>query len=324
MAGTRIGPQPLPTVQNHVEEAKNAAQVAHKKSLVWILARHTDQDSQAIPIWTGFNITTRDQIPISKDVVGYLPTINAPATELNTVFEILNQSELIRKELLLETIVVVMDQALFAKAAEIVWKQKELFSNILLRMGAFHSLCNALSILGKRFRDAGLKNICIEAGILAEGSVNGVLDGKHCNHAVRVHKYIYEALMRLAWEEFMLPMEGNQAANATIRAFTKEVNNMVCDVNQQKFDSLLNNPLLAQLMTLWNSFLDYLHCDNGELSAFWMSYIDFMENVILGLLHGSREGNWNLHLNAIRSMIPWWFAYDKINYARYLSPYLLR
>ena len=171
VAGTRIGPQPLPTVQNHVEEAKNAAQVAHKKNLVWILAMHTNQDSQAIPSWTWFNITTRDQIPISKDVVGYLPTINAPATELNTVFEILNRSELIRKYLLLETIVVVMDQAVFAKAAEIVWKQKELFSNILLRMGAFHTLCTALSILGKRFRDACLKDICIEAGRVAEGSM---------------------------------------------------------------------------------------------------------------------------------------------------------
>ena len=105
-------------------------------------------------------------MPISEDVVWYLPTINAPATELNTVFEILNQSERIRKELLLEAIVVVMDQVLFAKAAEIAWKQKELFPNILLRMGTFHTICNALSILGKRFRGAGLKDICIEAGIV--------------------------------------------------------------------------------------------------------------------------------------------------------------
>ena len=87
-----------------------------------------------------------------------------------------------------------MDQALSAKAAEIAWKQKELFPNILLRMGTFHTICNALSILVKRFRDAGLKDICIEAGIDAEGSINGVLDGKHNNRALRVHKYIYEAL----------------------------------------------------------------------------------------------------------------------------------
>ena len=47
-------------------------------------------DSQAVPSWTGFNIRTRDQVHVVADVVGYLPTINAPATELNTVFEILN------------------------------------------------------------------------------------------------------------------------------------------------------------------------------------------------------------------------------------------
>jgi len=104
-----------------------------------------------------------------------LPTINAPATELSTVLGIPNQSEQIRKELQLEVIVVVMDQALYAKATEIVWKHYDVFSSVLLRMGAFHTICNALSILGKRFRDAGLKDICTEAGLVAEGSIN---DGK--------------------------------------------------------------------------------------------------------------------------------------------------
>ena len=294
-----MGPQPLPTRETDVQEAEKAAQVACRKNLVWIVSRQAYQDNQAIPSWTGFNIRTRDQVPISEDVVGYLPTINAPATELNTVFEILNQSERIRKELLLETIVVVMDQALFAKAAEIAWKQKELFPNILLRMGTFHTICNALSILGKRFWDAGLKDICIEAGIVAEGSINGVLDGKHYNRAVRVHKYIYEALMRLAWEEFLLWAEDNQEASTTIEAFVDEVNSMVCDVNQQEFDDLLDSPLLAKLMTLWNDFLEHLRHNNGELSTYWMSYIDIVESVMLGLLRASREGNWCLHLSAI-------------------------
>lgn len=32
-------------------------------------------------------------------------------------------------------------------------------------------------------------------------------------------------------------------------------------------------------------------------------------------------GNWDLHINGIRTLIPWCFAYDKVNYARYLSAY---
>ena len=35
----------------------------------------------------------------------------------------------------------------------------------------------------------------------------------------------------------------------------------------------------------------------------------------------SREGDWDLHLSSIRKLIPWCFAYDNINYARYLSSY---
>jgi len=51
-------------------------------------------------------------VAVPQDVVGYLPTINAPTTEMSTVFETLNQMELMRKKLKLDDIAFVMDQAL--------------------------------------------------------------------------------------------------------------------------------------------------------------------------------------------------------------------
>ena len=48
----------------------------------------------------------------------------------------------------------------------------------------------------------GLKDIFIESQIVADCSISGVIDGKHYNRGVRAHKYLYEALMRLAWAEF--------------------------------------------------------------------------------------------------------------------------
>ena len=321
LTGTRVGPQPLPTRENQLQEAKKAAQPACIKNLMWILARQAISECQTIPSWTGFNIRTRDQVSVSEDVVEYLPTINAPATALTTVFEILNQSEQIRRELHLQTIVVVMDQALYAKAVEITWKHKERFANVLLRMGTFHTICNALSILGKRF--GALKDICIEAELVAEGSINGVLDGKHYNRAVRVHKYIYEALMRLAWAGFTNWVEENvPEKSAMIKSFLEEVNRMVGELNQKQLSNLLKCSFLTELMSLWGDFLEHLRHSNGDLSAYWMSYIDIVENVLLGLLRAAREGNWDLHLSAIRTLIPWCFAYDKVNYACYLSPYL--
>lgn len=53
----------------------------------------------------------------------------------------------IKEVLQLKSIVVVFDQVLYVKATEIVWKQKDKFNDIVLRMGAFLTICTLLSIM---------------------------------------------------------------------------------------------------------------------------------------------------------------------------------
>ena len=52
-----------------------------------------------------------------------------------------------------------------------------------------------LGIIGCRFGDAGLREITVESDVVAEGSMEKVLSGKHYNTAVRLHKIVYEAMM---------------------------------------------------------------------------------------------------------------------------------
>ena len=66
-------------------------------------------------------------------------------------------------------------------------------------MGVFHTICTMLAVIGKRFGDAGLRDLSVESGVIADGSIAGVLDGKKYNRAIRLHKLVYEALLRLAW-----------------------------------------------------------------------------------------------------------------------------
>ena len=47
-----------------------------------------------------------------------------------------------------------------------------------------------------------------------------------------------------------------------------------------------------------------------------------VEDVLL-FIRASREGDWDGHLAAIRALLPWMFAYDRTNYARYLPVYWL-
>jgi len=66
----------------------------------------------------------------------------------------------------------------------------------------------------------------------------------------------------------------------------------------------MQSPILTELARLWSDFLEHLRHNNGELSAFWFSNVDFVENVVLGLLRATCVGNWDLHLHAIRCIIP--------------------
>ena len=57
--------------------------------------------------------------------------------------------------------VVVMDQAIYAKTIEISWKHQELFQDLVLRLGVFHTIGVLLA--------ARLENIVIEPNVIAEG-----------------------------------------------------------------------------------------------------------------------------------------------------------
>ena len=91
----------------------------------------------------------RSNVPIRKSHVGYLDSINKPATDIATVYEMLKRAD--RIKLKLPSIVIVLDQAMYAKACEVKFKRKEQFKDVVLFMGTFHTLMMILGIMGKIF-----------------------------------------------------------------------------------------------------------------------------------------------------------------------------
>ena len=112
-AGARVGPPHTTLVEEDYDDVVNTAKT---KNQVWTLVRQTDVATQQFSSWTRNNIT------VVPDSIGYLPIINAPATEMSTVYEILNQALKIIEKLNLRRMTCVFDQALYAKAIEITWK----------------------------------------------------------------------------------------------------------------------------------------------------------------------------------------------------------
>ena len=325
---TSLLPQYIAGKKGHPPIAKQPAEpdsndqveMGKQKNHMWTFLRQTDVENQIVPSWTGFNIRTRNKTVITQDRLGYLPTINAPATDLSTVNEILNQAMKISRQLDVK-VVCVFDQALYAKVTEILWKDEEKMRTIIVHMGAFHTICNFLATIGKRFKDAGLRDVAVESAVIAEGSIEAVLEGRQYNRAVRLHKIIYEAFQRLIWKGFYSWIETNHSDDSQR---LQETHNKFTDLQktltEEQFEHVFKNESCTRIFQLFNEYQNALRNDNGELSCFWMSYIDMVE-ILLGLIRTSREGDWMLHLAMINAVIPRMFAYDRLNYAKYLPVY---
>ena len=161
-----------------------------QKNFLWILLRMKCAVNQTIPSWTGFNIILRSDEMVVQDRVRYLSTINGPATSMATINEMLGRALRIKEQLELTFIVIVCDQAIYCKALEIKRKCQDKYSSVILRLGDFHAVCTFMATIGKRFGDAGLQDIAIESGVISEGSVKRVLDGRAYNRAVRKERLL--------------------------------------------------------------------------------------------------------------------------------------
>ena len=91
-------------------------------------------------------------------------------------------------------------------------------------MGGFHLLMMILGVIGARFGDAGLNELAVQSEVIAEGSIDKVLAGKQYNRAVRLHKIVYESLMRLLVDACETSLDDTEAAKLQDISVKKNVN----------------------------------------------------------------------------------------------------
>ena len=280
-----------------------------EKDAAFYVAKSSQE--RLLPSWTGFNQLLSSNIR-PKATIAYLPVIDASPTDFNTVHTVLHRSLEIAHQLELPAIVIVVDQAIYCKAQTIRWQEPTFQKKIVIRLGAFHTTMTALACIGKRFQEAGLQDILIEAGVVATGSVTGVMNGHNYNRSIRCHKLMAEALHRLRRQSFMCTLEEVRQHQY------REVVSSLQGSFPSEFTNHIQGEMYQAMVKEYENFIE-----EGKKDAtfnFWSSYLDMVENVLL-FIRATREGDWQLHLASVRALLPWMFAYDRTNYARYLPVY---
>ena len=304
-----------------IESDPHCASRVNPKTLdqAYIMTRikAADEEKTTIPSWTGFNTLLSTNIP-RQSIIGYLPVIDASPTELETVKTILVRSVQYADLLHLAVIVLVFDQAIYAKAQKIIWgdNDDELKKRLVVRLGSFHTKMSYLACIGQRYKDAGLSDIFVESGLVVSGSLAGVMNGKHYNRGVRAHKLASEAFQRLRFLKFLESIPEEES---------KEIQDLISKLYStfptKDYREILEDQKLSNVISAYDQFNQSQIQKNGNF-AFWSSYIGMVEELLL-FIRATREGNWLLHLSAVRNMLPWYFTYNRINYSRYLTAYYL-
>lgn len=290
-----------------------------------VMKSFNDSKVTNLPGWTGFNTLLHRDQQLIKSTIAYLPVIEGTPTEMDTILDILKQAVLLADKLEIDEIACVFDLTIYAKIQEIRWLNPEMIVNgkicnllerTTVRLGEFHQAMSFLGTIGKRFRDGGLLDILVESEIVAQGSVNSILNGHHYNRAVRAHKIMYEALGRLRFHMFLDSLNGEKKT---------EIEEFILDLND-KFPSNAFKRLFEsdKMNEIEKQFYEYLKKMNESCKTFrfWSSYIEMVEQ-LLDLIRATRTSDWKLHLEVTRAMMPWMFSYDHMNYARYLPVYWL-
>ena len=86
LSGKRIGPKEMQFPEN--DEKSFMFGDRERDNFLWPLLRHHSLPMQVVPSWTGFNIDIQEEMPILKSSIYYLDFIDAPATEISTIYQV--------------------------------------------------------------------------------------------------------------------------------------------------------------------------------------------------------------------------------------------
>ena len=186
--------------------------------------------------------------------------------------------------------VIAFDQPLFAIAKQLQLTNGNEFGEdkFVFMLGGLHIEMSFLNVLGKWLTESGWAEMIINAEVARSGVADSFLKGKLVTRTRRAHQVTAACLHTLMTNAYKADTEDATLENIECPSFKEW---------REKQESKSPHFLY------WSRVLDLQLC-------------------LLRLVRSFREGNFKLYIESIKEMLPWVFALDHQNYARWLSVHL--
>lgn len=157
----------------------------------------------------------------------------------------------------------------------------------------------------------------VESGIVAEGSMKGILSGTHFNRCKQIHVAVATAMKILHFNAFMEKYQEDAMFNK-YKLSTEEIIEILEDENKDYMDIEGLNQKLEDVLNEYNSYtektLEGLH---GHTAQFALKYVSFVELFQL-FEHAIRTCDVELYIYSASKICPLFFTFNHQNYARWL------
>ncbi|CAB3252778.1 unnamed protein product [Arctia plantaginis] len=173
-----------------------------------------------LPGWNGYiEHVTSNIVDFSKSKISFLPFVQQPASNYNTIYTTLLCALEDAKRHNHTVCIITFDQPLFAKAREIVSAAPEgsELSKIIVRLGGFHLLMSFFGAIGYIMHGSGLKEVLSE--IYVPKSLEKMLNGHDYARAVRAHTLLQLTLALTILKELAI----DDVVSSTVKVHDEEV-----------------------------------------------------------------------------------------------------
>ena len=284
-------------------DKSKSAQKADATDMAFFIARQAKSGTKVG--WTNFNQTiSTDAHPVTS--VGYMPIIQNPAHEYDTLNTVILRCRKIAQSLGQRYVVLTVDEALYCKLMELKWVKSIDF--LIVRLGGLHTAMSFMKVIGKHIQSSGLLEAWVESNMLGPKAAEQVLAGQAFSRGMRAHKITIQAMWRIIMPQFFIFLRSNST----------HLMGQIDEMGDGDIDQLIAFLEGGQFQEAKDKFINSKDYVNFK---FWWTYIQMVQ-ILLIFIRAQREGNWELHLFAFQSMLPFFMRYNHTHYARWGTIYI--
>ena len=278
----------------------------------------TEQSVAGPPTWSALNSIISKPLPLTH--VSTPPLIAAAAHEFSTLFTVLKQAQGISAVIVGEErkTVISLDMGLYTPAQKLLMAIRNEFSNIILRPGELHVVIAMLRTIGCYIDSSGIDAAWLHADLYGQTTIKQIIDGNHVKRGVKAHTITLLSLFPMNTEAF-------SKHNAELFSESKGEVGKFID-NCSNFSSIekisKGHEVLQQYMTASNFETIFSSFNKEGKKCIRQCWYIRMVMLMLECIKAVQNGDWAMHLNALEQFTKYFFATDRLNYARMIPLYL--